>query len=179
MLAIFRIVHRHYGLVERQIASAEPLDVTHKDPPVVLVPISCWDRLVAKSLQFGMLLSGDIIAVHLSNLEGDAAENEASKIRQQWADQVEAPARSAGVPPPKLELVRTPYREFITPLLAHIEKIKARYPGRPIAVIIPEIVEKHWWFALLHSNRAYRLRSALRARQNPHVIVIDLPWFIK
>ena len=32
---------------------------------------------------------------------------------------------------------------------------------------------------LLHSRRASRLRSALRARQDARVIVIDLPWFIK
>jgi len=179
MLAIFRLVNRHYVLVEKQTESDDPLDVTHKEAPVVLVPISCWDRLVAKSVQFGMLLSPDVIAVHLSNLEGDAAENEASQLRQQWAKRVEKPAHSAGVPAPKLDLVRTPYREFITPLLAHIDKIMARYPGRLVAVIIPEIVEKHWWYSLLHSRRASRLRSALRARQDVHVIVIDLPWFIK
>jgi amino acid transporter len=179
MLTMFRMVHRHYLSVEKQIESTVPLDVTKEEPPIVLVPINRWDRLVAKSVQFGMLLSADVIAVHLSNLEGDAAENEASQMRQQWAERVEGPARGAGVPSPKLELVRTPYREFITPLLAHIDKIKGRYPRRLVAVIIPEIVEKHWWYTLLHSRRASRLRSALRTRQDVHVIVIDLPWFIK
>jgi hypothetical protein len=78
-----------------------------------------------------------------------------------------------------LELVRTPYREFITPLLEHIDQIKGRYPDRLVVVIIPEIVEKHWWYAPLHSRRASRLRSALRAREDNRVIVVDLPWFIK
>jgi hypothetical protein len=85
----------------------------------------------------------------------------------------------AGIAAPTLEQVRTPYREFITPLLKHIEVIKERYPNRLLAVIIPEIVEMHWWFAFLHSRRASRLRAALRARQDGRVIVIDLPWFIK
>jgi len=53
------------------------------------------------------------------------------------------------------------------------------YPDRLITVIVPEIVENHWWYALLHSRRASRLRSAIRARQDVRVIVIDLPWFIK
>ena len=74
-----------------------------------------------------MLLSADVIAVHLSNLEGDAAENEAAQMRRQWAEQVEAPA-PGGLVPPKLELVRTPYREFITPLLEQIDKIKRECP---------------------------------------------------
>jgi amino acid transporter len=179
MLTLFRAVHHHYLLIEKQIKSTDPLDVTHKEPPVVLVPINCWDRLVAKSVRFGMLLSADVIAVHLSNLEGDAAKNEASQMRRQWAERVEGPARGAGMPSPTLEQVRTPYREFITPLLEHIDEIKGRYPERLIAVIIPEIVEKHWWYAPLHSRRASRLRSAIRARQDVRVIVIDLPWFIK
>jgi hypothetical protein len=126
-----------------------------------------------------MLLSAEVIAVHLSNLEGDAAEDEAAKMRREWAKRVDDPTRRAGLPPPTLELVRTPYREFITPLLEQIDKTKSRYPDRLIAVIIPEIVEKHWMYALLHSRRASQLRSALRARQDDRVIVVDLPWFIK
>ncbi len=179
MLIAFRLVHRHYVSVEKQIDCPEPLDVTHEETPMVLVPIHRWDRLVAKSLRFGMLLSPDVIAVHLSNLDGDAAEGEALNMRRQWAEMVERPAKSAGVAPPTLELVRTPFREFITPLLEHIDKITARYPHRLIAVIIPEIVEKHWWHMLLHGRRAARLRSALRARQDARVIVVDLPWFIR
>lgn len=178
MLAIFRLVHRHYRLVEKQIAVTEPMDMTQKDAPVVLVPIRVLDRLVDKSLRFGMYLSTEVIAIHLSNLEGDDAENERTEIRRDWANRVDAPARGAGLTPPKLELVQTPYREFVTPLLQEIDKIKRRCPNRLIAVIIPEIVEKHWWHALLHSRRASRLRSALRARQDICVIVIDLPWFI-
>jgi hypothetical protein len=179
MLTIFLLVHRHYLIVEKQMECADLLDVTHNEPPVVLVPIHQWDRLVAKSLRFGMRLSTDVIAVHLSNLEGDAAENEATETRRLWAEKVDAPAHAAGVPPPKLELVRTPFREFCTPLLKHIDQVKKRFPDRLIAVIIPEIVEKHWWNALLHSRRSAHLRSAFRALQDDRVIVVDLPWFIK
>jgi hypothetical protein len=57
--------------------------------------------------------------------------------------------------------------------------LKERYLNRLVAVIIPEIVETHWWYAFLHSRRASRLRAALRARQDDRVIVIDLPWFIR
>jgi amino acid transporter len=179
MLTVFWLVRRHYRSVERQIECDGPLDLAHNEPPVVLVPINRWDRLVAKSLRFAMRLSADVIAVHLSNLEGDAAEDQASQMRRQWAERVTETARAAGVAAPTLEQVTTPYREFITPLLKHIETIKERYPNRLVAVIIPEIVETHWWYAFLHSRRASRLRAALRARQDDRVIVIDLPWFIR
>jgi amino acid transporter len=178
MLTIFRRIHHHYELVERQIACSDPLNVTPTDPPIVLVPISRWDRLVIKSLRFGMRLSPDVIAVHLSNLEGDDAAGEAAETRRQWEERVTKPAQAAGLTAPTLELVRTPYRQFTTPLLEHIEVIKGRFPDRLVAVIIPEIIEKHWWNALLHNRRASRLRSALRANHDDRVVVIDLAWFI-
>jgi hypothetical protein len=126
-----------------------------------------------------MRLSADVIAVHLSNLEGDAAEDEATQMRRVWAQEVTAPAQAAGLIAPTLELITTPYREFVTPLLEEIEKVKKRFPDRFLAVIIPEIVEKHWWNKLLHSRRAAQLRSAIRCRQDDRVVVVDLPWFIK
>lgn len=179
LLTLFKLVHRHYALVEKQVACPEPLDVVHNEPPVVLVPIRRWDRPTCKSLRLGMHLSADVLAVHLSNLEGDEAETEAARMRQQWSEQVEEPSRRAGLSPPKLEFVQTPYREFITPLLEQIDKIKQACPDRSVAVIIPEVVEKHWWQAVLHSRRASRLRWALRSRGDFRVVVIDLPWFVQ
>jgi hypothetical protein len=179
LLTVFRLIHRHYASIQQQIKSTDALDVRPQEPPVVIVPIQHWNRLAAKSLRFGMMLSSEVIGIHLSNLEGDAADDEAAQVRREWAERVEAPARGAGLAPPALELVRTPYREFVRPLLEQINKIEHRYPGRLVAVIVPEIVEKHWWYALLHSRRASQLRSALRARQDFCVIVIELSWFIK
>ena len=179
MITVFWMVNRHYRLVQSQIECQDPLDVTKEQPPVVLVPIHAWDKLIAKSLRFAMRMSPDVIGVHLSNLEGDAAKDEASEIRREWARFVEQPARGAGIPPPTLELVRTPYREFITPVIEHIEAVKGRFPDRLVVVLIPEIVERHWWNWFLHTRRAAQLRAALRAREDERVVVIELPWFVK
>jgi amino acid transporter len=179
MLTIFRLIHRHYEFVEKAVDCPEPLNVKQSKPPVAIVPMQKWDRLSAKSLRFGMHLSSVVIAIHLSNLEGDAADDEAAEVRKQWDEQVVRPAQGAGLPEPKLELIRTPFREFVSPLLTEIDKAIKEYPERLIAVIIPEIVERHWWNQMLHTRRAARLRSALWARQDVRVIVIDLPWYIK
>jgi amino acid transporter len=179
MLTVFWRVHRHYLSIEKQVECNDPLEVKRTEAPVVVVPMRRFDKPTAKSLRLAMHLSPDVLALHLSNLEGDAAKDEAAKIRKSWAAKVEAPAHSAGVPVPRLILVQTPYREFITPLLEQIDKIEAQYTGRSITVIIPELVEKRWWNALLHSRRAARLRSALWARQDVRVVVIELPWFVQ
>ena len=126
-----------------------------------------------------MHLSPDVVVVHLSNLSGDAAENEEAELRQQWAYDVEEPARAADVAVPKLIFVQSPYREFTEPLMKEIKKIKADCQNRLVAVIVGEVVERHWWQALLHSRRSMSLRSALRNLEDSRVVVIDLPWFVK
>jgi hypothetical protein len=67
-----------------------------------------------------------------------------------------------------LALLKTIYRYY--------EMIEAEHPGRPVLVVIPEVVKEHWWdYLLLDSSRIRRLRAALlavvtvpRAREEPH-----------
>jgi amino acid transporter len=179
LLAIFKMVHRHYKLVEGVILCDHCLDLTNNPLPVVLVPVRGWTQSVHKALRFAVQISPDVIAAHLSNLEGDAADNEAESMRQQWAQRVEAPASAAGVPAPQLVFVQTPYREFTKPLLEQIDRIKAEHAHRLVAVIIPELIEKHWLQSLLHLHRTWWLRRALLSRGDFRVVVIDLPWFVQ
>jgi hypothetical protein len=179
LLAIFKMVHRHYKLVEGIIFCDHCLDLTNNPLPVVLVPVRGWTQSVHKALRFAVHISPDVIAAHLSNLEGDAADNEAESMRQQWAQRVEAPASAAGVAVPKLVFVQTPYREFTKPLLEQIDRIKAEHSQRLVAVIIPELIEKHWLQSLLHLHRTWWLRRALLSRGDFRVVVIDLPWFVQ
>lgn len=179
LLTLFHLVHRYYQKVDGQTCAQGPLDLRHNQPPVVVVPTRGYDRLTAKSLRFAMWLSSDLIAIHLDNLDGDKAREEEERIRRQWAEEVERPAREAGVPPPRLEVIQTPYRRLIRPLLERIDRLKHEYPGRKIAVVVPEVVETHWWQLLLHRRKAARLRKALFKRGDYHVIVISVPWYLR
>jgi amino acid transporter len=178
LLTIFWFVHRRYQWIDRSVECNHPLDLSGNDRPVVLLPIRGWSRLTQKSLRFALRLSDDVVAVHLTNLEGDAAEDEALKMRQQWSRDVETPAREAGAPIPRLDFARTPYREFVAPMLHQIQQMKNTFPHRPIAVIIPELIEKHWFYAILHTRKAAHLRKALRDRQDFRVVIVEIPWFV-
>ena len=50
--------------------------------------------------------------------------------------------------------------------------------GRTVAVLIPELVERHWWQKLLHNHRGARLRRALLAHGDRGLVVMDLPWHL-
>jgi amino acid transporter len=179
LLTLFKMVSRHYLRVAEQVRARQPLDLHHNQRPVVLVPIGGWDRLTGKALRFSMWLSTDVIAVHLNNLSGEEAEEQAERVRREWAEDVEAPAKAHGVPAPKLIILQSPYRRFLKPLLQQIERLKGEYPDRLIAVVVPEVVETRWWQWLLHRRKPARLRGSLLKRGDHRVVVINVPWYIE
>jgi amino acid transporter len=179
LLVIFKSVHHHYKLVEGLIQSDQPLALDHNLPPVVLLPIRGWTRPVQKALRFAATLSPDVVALHLTQLEGDEADDEETQVRAMWAKNVETPTSAAHVPSPRLEFVQTPYREFTKPLMEQIDILKDRYPQRLITVLLPELIEKNWLESLLHTHRSLWLRRRLRERKDYHVLVLDIPWFVE
>ena len=160
LLLLFHSIHRYYQRVSAQVTARRPLDLLHNPAPVVLVPMSGWNRITGKSLRFGLWLSRDVIGLYLSHLNGDEAEEDEQRVRKEWTEDVEAPAKAAGVAPPRLDVLQTPFREFTQPILSEVKRLQGEFPGRPIAVMVPELVALHWWQKLLHSRRAAKLRSA-------------------
>jgi hypothetical protein len=179
LLLLFRQTHRHYQRVARQIRTRQPLDLSRNDAPVVLVPMRNWDRLENKAMRFALRLSRDVIGVHLCNVEGAECGEDERQVRDQWATEVQAPAAAAGLPLPRLDLLQSPYRRFHNTMLQEIDKVSGQFPDRKIAVVIPEVVGRHWWSPLLHRKRAARLRRLLLARGDRRVVVISVPWYLE
>jgi len=173
LMILFYYVKRHYDHVAARIGGPRPLDLTHNEPPVVVVPIAGLNAITSKALRFGLRLSPDVIAVHIHQGQEDDRV-----FLKQWNDDIEAPARAAGMPIPKLDIVPSPYRQLIKPLLCHIDELKDRYPERLIAVIIPEMVEAHWYEYLLHNQRAQWLKAGLVGRRDNRVVTINIPWYL-
>ena len=98
-------------------------------------------------------------------------------LRRQWRDEVERPARSAGLTAPKLVISASPYRSFVGRLVKQVAEIEEQYPERPLAVVIPRVVEEHWWdYLLLNNLRTWRLCTALMRHGGPNLAVIIVPW---
>jgi hypothetical protein len=179
LLTLFRLIKRHHLRVARKVRKRGPLELRRYEPPVVAVPVEAWDRPTDKALRFALRLSPDVIAVHLAPDDGTGPEDGACGLRQQWAQDVEAPARRAGVTPPRLEVIRSPYRMFLEPLLGFIDEVGTEHPGRAITVLVPDVVRRHWWQSLLHHDRAGRLRSALLRKGDRRVVVVSVPWYLE
>ncbi len=178
LILLFRLVHRQYRKMTRELAAYRPDKLEHNGAPVVLLPFRCWDKPTEKSLCFALWLSPDVFAVHILNVDGTGDDSEESQVRRLWQENVEVPVRQAGGSLPQLLIRNSKYRQFAEPMLREIDRLRGEFPVRPIAVIIPEVVSRHWWEKLLHAGHASQLRSALRKLGRRRVVVISLPWYL-
>ena len=173
MILLMSMVKRHYARVDSQTADDTPLDLTDVRPPFVIVPLDRWSRITEKGMRFALALSHDVHAVHI-----DCGEhNEA--LEAIWQRNVVAPAQAAGLPVPELITLQSPYRVIIVPLVDYVLKMEQENKGRTIAVLVPELVVKHWWENLLHNQRAQLLKLLLLVKGNQGIVVLNIPWYLQ
>jgi hypothetical protein len=110
--------------------------------------------------------------VHVTTKEDD------QEFLSEWRREVEEPVRKAGLRMPQLKLLKSPYRFVIGPIVEFVLKLEEENPGRQIAVIIPEFVEKHWYQNFLHNRRATWLKAALLLKGNQRIVIINVPWYL-
>jgi hypothetical protein len=148
------------------------------DPPVVLVVTEHWNKLTDKALHFALRLSPDVLAVHVTELEGDQTDDE-STIRALWQREVEQPAKASGIRPPRLLLLRSKFRLMHDPLLKLVKELEGEFTDRTIAVLLPEMVKTSWWQFLLHTHRARRLHRKLVRFGGSKLVIISMPWYLE
>lgn len=178
-ILLLKLIRHYYDELAAQLRDEGPLDLRQRTPPVVLVATEGWNRLTDKAVSFAMRLSPDVTAVHLTALEGPDSQEKESTLRQQWRREVEEPAAAAGLRPPRVVMLPARYRQIHAPLLGLIEAIEKKHPDRLVAVLIPEVVKRHWWQYILHTHRARRLRSMLLRYGGSRTVVINLPWYLE
>lgn len=172
LFLLMKIVRRQYRLMEAEIALDQPLTIEGIQKPIVVVPITGWNKITQKALQFSLEISDDVKAIHVCVEEDD------NDLRLHWQELVEIPAQQKKLKPPELKTLSSPYRYVLNPILSYIEGIARKNPDRQIAVIIPEKVEKHWYGFLLHNQRAALLKALLYFAGNKQIIVMNIPWYL-
>ena len=165
-------VKRHYDGVARDVVIDRPMRVDNLNGPLVIVPMDRWTRISEKGLRFAMKLSDQVQAVHVDAEEGW------EEIEHNWQRNVAAPLNQAGRQVPALIFLNSPYRFVLMPLVEYIEKVEKEQPDRQIAVLIPELIVKHWWQTPLHNQRSQLLKLLLLMRGNQRIIVINIPWYL-
>jgi hypothetical protein len=173
ILILMVYVRRHYHAVFLEMRVTTPVDLCNLAPPLVILPLQIWNTLSQKSLRFALKISPTVHAVHVDCGEGSDI------LLDEWKRYVEEPARQAGLPVPDVVVVPSPYRLILTPIVDYVLKLEKEYPDQQVAVLIPELVERHWYHYFLHNKRASLLKTLLLLRGNQRIVIINVPWYLK
>ena len=71
------------------------------------------------------------------------------------------------------------YRWVLRPILEYVLEVERQNPSRQIVVVLPEMVERHWYYYLLHNQRAEILKTWMLLRGSQRIIVVNVPWYLK
>jgi hypothetical protein len=148
-----------------------PLRLSGLEPPIVVIPMATWDKVTEKALRFGMLMSPLVKVVHVDS-------DNVSSLGNAWEQMVLIPVREQNMIEPELVMVKSTYRTLISPLMDYVLKLEDDNPGRKIAVLLPELVVKHWWENLLHGQRVQFLKLLLLLKGNQRIVVVNIPWYL-
>ncbi|HVC21410.1 MAG TPA: APC family permease, partial [Vicinamibacterales bacterium] len=155
IIVLMTAIRRHYDRVTVDTAEPDPLDLTGLKNPLVVVPMLGWNKISEKGLRFALTLSSDIEVVHVQ------AEGVTDEVRKDWSRLVEEPVRRTGLPPPKLTIIQSPFRFIVNPIVDYVLELERKNPERQIAVIVPELVEHHWYQVVLHNQHPKWLKALL------------------
>ncbi len=160
LVAMLYGINRHYTSVADALTLSRPDEpLPMLKPPVVLVPVARLDRSTVQAVAFARSISPTVRAVHIAT-SAESAEQFREKWKR-WTREVD------------IDVIESPYRSLLQPLLRYIERIDER-DDRPITIVLAEFVPRNWWEWILHSQTALRLKLALLFR--PNTIVIDVPY---
>jgi hypothetical protein len=163
-------IRRHYREVSEQLTMRGlPPDLRPCSPPRVVVPISGVHRGMVNAVCYAQSISPAVTAVYIELEPGSAAA-----VRRDWQQWW------PGVP---LDVVPSPYRSIIGPLLAYLERTDQEHnDGASASVILPEFVPARWWQNFLHNQSAWMIKAALlysRRRRGSDRIIIDVPHHLR
>ncbi len=157
-----RKINAHYRSVAKQL-SLESYRPAQGRRHYVFVLVPDIHRGVIAALQYARSISPDVHALHVCS---DPAREQ--RLRERWTHY------SRGVP---LDMLPSPYRSLVDPVVDHITQIQAQEPLSLITVVIPEFVPREWWAKLLHGHAGLLL--ALRLHEREGVVVTNVPYHLK
>jgi hypothetical protein len=159
---VFRATRVHYYHVASQL-SLRGWKGEGPQHSTVLVPIGGVHRAVLQATAYARSLSHDVRALFV-----DTDPTATEKVRSEWQQW------GGGT---RLEVLASPYRSLMEPLLEYIDELQNANPHDYVTVVLPEFVPARWWQHLLHNQRALLIKGALLFR--PRVVVTSVPFHLE
>ena len=161
IILLLRKIHRHYTEFAEEIrfmgqSTIIPLHHT------VIVPVNSITKATSAALVYATTIAEEVIAVCV-----EVDKRDTDRMVAEWE------AWDIGVP---LEIIKSPYRSVLKPLVEYVDNLRMVTPGELVTVVVPEIVPKRWWEHLLHNKTALFIRTAFLFK--PNVVVTAVPYLV-
>ncbi len=169
LVLMFLRVRGHYLHIREQLTMhGLPPTLRPLTEPRVVVPISGVHRGTVDAMRYALTISDDVTAVYVELEPGDSEEVQ-EKWKRFWPD----------IP---LNVILSPYRSVIQPLLDFLDKTDQEHnDGQQATVVLPEFISAHWWQTLLHNQTAWLLKAALLYHRHSlgfQRVIIDVPYYL-
>jgi amino acid transporter len=163
IISLFLAIKRHYDRVSEALV-VQPGELRQTEPVhTVIVLVGRVHRGVVHALQYAKSLRPQhLVALYVSFEEDDRREMEEAWERH-------------GISVP-LEVVSSPYRELVGPVMSYVDELDQRWNHDTITVVIPEFVVDSWTGQVLHNQSALRLKGRLLFREN--TVVTSVPYHL-
>jgi len=172
-IVFFTVVRRHYHSVKVRTTCMVPVNPANlSQAPIAVVPVDRWSNITRQGIAFAARLSEEVIALHVE-ITGNS-----ELLHEDWQRYVEEPFRLAGKEAPKLQILPSPYRFVIIPILQFILDLSKKHPERNIVVVIPELVEDRWYEYFFHNQRGRMLEWLLVVQGNERIFTVSAPWYV-
>jgi amino acid transporter len=160
LFLMMRGIHRHYETVAEELAPEDEDDVLPSRVHAVVL-VSKLHKATLRAITYARATRPSTLVALTVDVDDEATE----ALKREWE------RRSV---PVSLEILDSPYREVIRPILRYIKDINRKSPRDVVSVFIPEYVVGQWWEQVLHNQNALRLKGRLLFMRG--VMVTSVPY---
>ncbi len=162
LVLLFSSIGRHYRRVEAQLTRKALKPVGLCPHNSIIIPVPRVHRGLRLALAYARCLAGDARAIYI---EVDPAQTE--QVQKDWA------ALETGI---TLEVIPSPYRAYVSLLVAYVKRRKAEQKEHVVTVLLAEYVPATWWGEALHNGWIFGLKAALLYQ--PGIVVTSVPFML-
>ena len=173
LFLIMQAIEWHYRDVAEEIAISGPISLREPSPLIAVVPLDHLNTVSARALQAAFAVTKKVHVVHVEHEDGD------QDFAADWDKYVKPSIRQSRLPAPEVVVLKSPYRKVVAPTLNYIWNLERENPDSSIVVLIPQLVESHWYYSFLHNQRASILRTVLLLKGRNRILIMNVPWHLK
>ena len=162
MVWTFLKIHTHYSAMTKELSLAQtPHTLPSRNVVLVLVPR--LHRGIVSALNYAHLISDDARAIYI-----ETNPQQTETLKKDWNEWGETTP---------LVIMESPYRSLIGPLMRYVDAVQKERTDDVVTIILPQLVSRKWWHALLHNQYAPLLRLALSHRKD--VVLTNVRYFLE